>query len=202
MRSENRQTDASRVRGNGAAPSSPFDDIEALRKSNKAAFGGEKEGPVTVILGRPKKEVYVRFRDDDAYYLPAYVWTVSDDSRVIYFITNNLWDLEDLQGGLRAVILAPWLGSDNSIGIWAAPASSTAGSWYDSGQEVLAVGRREWIRMQTDTKERRYRYFLPTKPVPDRDWPDLNFGEMLKRAFGSRVVDTEDHELIRKLRNA
>ena len=56
--------------------------------------------------------------------------------------------------------------------------------------------------MQTDNKERRYRHFSPRNPVPDRDWPDLNFGEMLKRAFGSRVVDTEDHELIRKLRNA
>jgi len=186
-------------RSNGALPpkSSPFDDIEALRQSNKAAFGGEKEGPVVVTLGKPKKEIYVTFHNDDAFILPAYVWSETDDSRVMYYIANHLWDLEDLQGGLRAVILVPWLGSDGSLGIWAVP-----GSRHDSGQEVLSVGRKGWVRMQTDANERRYRHFLPEKPVPHRDWPDLGFGDMLKRAFGSRVVDSEDHELIRKLRNA
>src|SRR5215472_2067861 len=135
MRSEKQQSETGTGRGNGAAPptgpSSPFDDMDALRKANKAAFEGEKEGAVVVLLGRPKKEIYARFHRDDDYYLSAYVWAETDDSRVMYFVTNNLWDLEDLQGGLRAVTLAPWLGSDGSVGLWPMPASSNAGSWYD-----------------------------------------------------------------------
>jgi hypothetical protein len=82
------------------------------------------------------------------------------------------------------------------------PGSSAAGSWFDSGQEILAIGRRGWIRIQTDNTERRYRHFLPKNPIPDRAWPDISFGDMLQKAFGSRVVDSEDHALIRKLRNA
>ena len=187
-----------------AAPKkwSPFDDMKALRASNKAAFGGENEGPLSVTLGRPKKELYVRFRDDDDYLLPSQCWSETDDSRVLYYVTNNLWDLEDLQGGLRAVILAAWLGCDGTTGVWAAPGSSIAGSWYDSGQEILAIGRKGWVRIQTHNKEKRYLHFLPVNPVPDRDWPDISFGDMLKKAFGSRVVDSAEHELIRKLRNA
>lgn len=60
--------------GNGSIPAqkrSPFDDMEALRKSNKAAFEGENEGPLAVTLGRPKKELYVRFRDGDGYLLAS-----------------------------------------------------------------------------------------------------------------------------------
>ncbi len=192
--------------GNGAAPpisASPFDDMEALRKSNKEAFAGEKEGAALVVLGKPKKELYVLFHQDDSFYLPSYVWAQSDDSRVMYYVTNNLWTLEDLVGGLRAVILAPWLGADGSLGLWAVPASSTAGTWYDSAQEILTAGRATYIRMQTDNKERKYRYYLPQKPVPKREWPPgLTLGDICKRAFGSRVVTNEDHELIRKLRNA
>jgi len=191
--------------GNGAVPptsASPFDDMEALRKSNKEAFEGEKEGAAHVDLGKPRKELYVRFHEDDSFYLPSYVWAQSDDSRVMYYVVNNLWNLEDLVGGLRAVILAPWLGADGSLGLWPASASSTAGKWYDSAQEVLSIGRKEWVRLQTDNKEKQYRYFLPKNPLPEKEWPRLSFGEICKRAFGSRVVASEDHELIRKLRNA
>ena len=39
----------------GKGKFSPFDDMEALRKSNKAAFEGEKETAVVVTLGRQKK---------------------------------------------------------------------------------------------------------------------------------------------------
>jgi hypothetical protein len=190
--------------GNGAAPPSKpsiFDDMEALRKSNKAAFEGEKESASVVSSGKPKKELYIRFHPDDDFYLPSYIWAESDDSRKMYYIPNDLWTLEDLQGGLRAVILAPWLGADGSLGLWAASASSAAGDWYTSAQEVLEIGRKEWIRMQTDNKEKIYRYFRPKNPIPDRQWPELSFGEILKRAFGSRVVTDENHELIRKLRN-
>jgi hypothetical protein len=176
--------------------------MAALRQSNKEAFEGERESASVVTPGKPKKELYIKFHPDESFYLTSYIWSESDDSRRMYYIANNLWTLEDLQGGLRAVILAPWLGADGSLGLWAASASSAAGEWYTSAQEVLAVGKTEWIRMQTDNKEKIYRYYRPTKPLPDRQWPELTFGEILKRAFGSRVVIDEDHELIRRLRNA
>ena len=185
----------------GKGKFSPFDDMEALRKSNKAAFEGEKETAVVVTLGRPKKELYVRFHLNEDFYLPSCIWAESDDSRKIYYIASHLWSLEDLQGGMRAVILAPWLGADGSLGLWPASASSAAGEWYTSAQEVLTVGKREWIRIQADNREKIYRYYTPKKPVPHREWPNLTFGEICKRAFGSRVVMDEDHELIRKLRN-
>jgi hypothetical protein len=186
-----------------ANTSSPFDDMVALRKSNKAAFEGEREGVVAVTLDRPKKELFVRFHEDEAYYLPAYLWAESDDSRAMYYITNTLWDLEDLQGGLRAKILAAWLGADGSLGIWPVPAASSAGTWYDSGQEILAIGRKEWVRIQADNSpgQKRYRYFRPKNAIPDQTWPDISLGELLKRAFGTRVVENEDHPLIRRLRN-
>jgi hypothetical protein len=194
------------IPGNGATPPnkpSIFDDMEALRRSNKEAFEGERESASVVTPGKPKKELYVRFHPDDDFYLPSYVWAESDDSRKMYYIANDMWTLEDLQGGLRAVILAPWLGADGSLGLWAASGSSAAGDWYTSAQEVLEAGRREWIRMQTDNKEKLYRYYRPKNPIPDRKWPaHLDLGEILKRAFGSRVVTDENHELIRKLRNA
>src|SRR5215469_13589640 len=145
-------TQTPRNAGNGATPlnkPSIFDNMDALRKSNKEAFKGERETASIVVPGKPNKELYIRFHPDDDFYLASYVWVDSDDSRKMHYIDNPLWTLEDLQGGLRAVILAPWLGCDGSLGLWAASASSAAGDWYTSAQEVLEIGRKEWIRMQT-----------------------------------------------------
>jgi hypothetical protein len=193
--------------GNGAAAPDDeaiFDDVEALREANKDAFAGETEAPSGIVSGRPKKELYVRFHPDDGFYLPAHVWSpTSDDSKQKpYYILQHLWSLEDLQGGLRAVVLATWMGVDGSLGLWDVPASSGAGDWALSGQQILAAGRRSWLRIQADSKEKYYRHFLPQNPIPDRPWPEMTFSEILRKAFKGRVVTSEDHELIRRLRNA
>jgi hypothetical protein len=146
---------------------SPFDDMAQLRKQNQAAFKGEREGSSAVDLAMPVKELYVRFHPDNDYYLPSMVWSPTADRRRLYYVASSLWDLEDLQGGLRAVILAPWLGAGGEAGIWAASASESARDWYTSAQEIITVGRGEWIRVQSDMSAGKYRYFRPEDPVPD-----------------------------------
>ena len=56
--------------------------------------------------------------------MPAQIWQGDDDSKKSFFVTARLWNLEDLQGGLRAVLLAPWMGADGSLGLWAVPGSN------------------------------------------------------------------------------
>ena len=71
---ENSPTPKTTPATTGKEKLSPFDDMEALRKSNKAAFEGEKETAVVVTLGRPKKELYVRFHLNEDFYLPSCIW--------------------------------------------------------------------------------------------------------------------------------
>ena len=135
-------TQTPRNAGNGATPlnkPSIFDNMDALRKSNKEAFNGERETASIVVPGKPNKELYIRFHPDDDFYLASYVWVDSDDSRKMHYIDNPLWTLEDLQG-LRAVILAPWLGCDGSLG-----SPHTLRCAWNFGSRVPAARTRQGV---------------------------------------------------------
>jgi hypothetical protein len=179
---------------------SPFDDFEALRAKNTAAFAGETEISSSIRLGKPPKNLYFRCPTAPDMYVPAQVWTADDDNRKIYYVEAGLWDLEDLQGGLRPVILSPWMGADGSLGLWPVSASDTS-EWAESARHAVAEAKKGWIRIQSDTRAQRYRIFYPHSPIQSRSWPGLALPDFCKSAFGSRVVITEDDQLIRQLRN-
>lgn len=188
---------------NGAATSkaSIFSDMAALRAETQAAFGGEVEETATAIkAGRPPKTVYFRCPAEADMYMPAQVWQADDDSKKSFFITARLWSLEDLQGGLRAVLLAPWMGADGSLGLWAVPGSNE-NEWSTSALAAVTAAKTRWVRVQSDRKLGRYRVFNPHQELPDKPFPALSLGDFCASVFGGDgVVDSEDHKLIRRLR--
>jgi hypothetical protein len=191
--------------GTGAAAakkSSIFDDMEAVRAANLAAFGGEQEETATAIkAGRPSKSVYFRCPLDPGLYLPTQVWQSDEDSSKSYFVAAHLWHLEDLQGGLRSVLLCPWMGADGSLGLWPVPASGE-NEWSTSALSAIAAAKTQYVRVQSDRKLGRYRIFYPRQALPEKLFPPaLSLADFCSAVFGSEgVVDTEDHQLIRHLR--
>src|SRR5262249_7307427 len=149
-------------------------DIEALRKRTQEAFKGELEGPKPVDLVRPDKELYVQFHPDPGFYLDALLWTSNvRDERRRYYVDPSLYDLEDLKGGLRAYLLAPWIGANRSLGIWAVPSDSGigGGDWSESAHDIVGRGKLGWIRFQSDTKLGRYLWFEPKSIILPPQWP-------------------------------
>ena len=45
-----------------------------------------------------------------------------------------------------------------------------------------------------------YEVFEATGDLPEPEWPDLPFPEILKIAFRDRIVDRADHPLVQRLR--
>jgi len=195
-------------RSNGATPprsakksgGSPFDDFEKLRAKNEAAFAGETEVSTSIRLGKPAKDLYFCCPTDPGMYLPAQVWTADEDAKRTYYVDADLWDLSDLQGGLRPVILCPWMGADGTLGLWCVSASD-ASEWAESARQAVAEAKNGYIRIQSDMKARKYRVFHPHSPIPARPWPDLALPDYCKGAFGSKVVTSESAALILQLRN-
>jgi hypothetical protein len=147
--------------GQKKSDGSPFDDFEKLRAKNTAAFAGETETSTSIRLGKPPKSLYFRCPTDQEMYLPAQVWVGDDDDRGPYFVDVDLRNLEDLQGGLRAVILCPWMGADGTLGLWPVSASDTS-EWAESARHAISEAKKSWIRIQSDKKENRYRVFFRT----------------------------------------
>ncbi len=54
--------------------------------------------------------------------------------------------------------------------------------------------------MRADMSLGAYRIHKAEGVLPDPEWPDRRFSELLEIAFGGRVIADADHPAIRKLR--
>jgi hypothetical protein len=179
---------------------SPFTTIEELRGKNEKAFAGEVEVSSAVSYGRPDKAVYFRCPKDEGMYLQAKIWVDGKDQRKAYYVDPDMWDLEDLQGALKPVLLVPWMGANGELGLWAISLNDSS-EWSESAHRAVAEAKEGWIRVQSVKEEGYYKIIYPKKPIKDRLWPEYTVLDFCAKAFGSRYVVSEDDALIRNLRN-
>ena len=57
-----------------------------------------------------------------------------------------------------------------------------------------------WVRVAANMSLGAYDVFQATGDLPDPEWPDTPFKELLRVAFKDRFIDTLDHPVLRELR--
>ena len=65
--------------------------------------------------------------------------------------------------------------------------------------EAQEMAVRSWVRVQADMSAGSYAVFEATGNLPDPQWPELSFQDVLKLAFKTRFVDTMNHPFLQEL---
>jgi hypothetical protein len=72
--------------------------------------------------------------------------------------------------------------------------------YTESAREALEEHAGEhWIKLKGDRKSRAYEVIRGSQVAVIR-WPEFGIDELVRRAFKGRVITSEDHDLIRRLR--
>ena len=72
--------------------------------------------------------------------------------------------------------------------------------WHRSAAEAAELAMKRWIRLTANMSLGAYEVFEATGDLPEPEWPDIAFPEILKIAFRDRIVDRADHPLVQRLR--
>jgi len=74
--------------------------------------------------------------------------------------------------------------------------------WHRTRQAAVEKGIGAWVRMWANKSGSRYEWMPAPIAYPDPIWPNLSMDEVLTIAFDhlGRVVNTEDHSVVRVLR--
>jgi hypothetical protein len=72
--------------------------------------------------------------------------------------------------------------------------------WHRSAAEAAEVAMRRWVRVKANMSLGAYEIHEAASTIPDPEWPDVSFKELLRIAFRDRLVDRSDHPLIKRLR--
>jgi hypothetical protein len=184
--------------GNG----NPFANLAALRIDQSfTGSAGVKKHLVTVPVRKPNRQEFVRVRPDANYRIsPAAVIELKDDKEM-FFVSPNV--VPALSGEWRPVSLFTAINRQGVVFLWPVKLPGEDGKtneWNDSAAAAVEFAMRGWVRVVSNLSLGAYETFEALGEMPEPVWPEEPFEKLLQIAFRQRFVDSEDHEVIVKLR--
>jgi hypothetical protein len=184
-----------------ADPTSIFDDLDALRKQERPII--QKHELLThVPVGNPSSDGYFRVHPDPAMTLPAKIFRLKDDKdRTVYYVPPHMDEHPLTKTRLRSVLLvATFCWPLRQIGIWPVPLDTegVGASWWESARTAYENAKERWTQMSAGNGH--YVVSVAEGDIPDPEWPDRSFSELLKIGLKDRIIDNDAHPVMRRLR--
>jgi hypothetical protein len=182
---------------------SVFDDLASLRKASKLTVQ-RKAVLVNVTVDKPAANVYFRCHPDPDLILDDATVLRDNDStnRAYYFVVPGMRPHPKLAPRLCKVTLAltcTWPGGATLI--WPVPIlGDREFPVWKSARAAYELARTQWVQMVW--AEDRNDYLIETAEGIDHEpvWPEKHFNDLLKLAFDGKVIDSEEHPYVRRLR--
>lgn len=182
------------------APLDPFDPA-SLRLDPGTAAGaiGVKRKLVTMKVGKPDKMEFCRVHPDENYRIETAL--VEDKiNHESYIVAPALWkELPDFICPVRLVLAVNRHGSPF---LWPAKLPDPNGrsmDWHTSMLEAQAIAVDSWVRVQADMGAGSYAVFAATGNLPEPEWPELSFRDILALAFKTRFIYSMRHPFLLQL---
>lgn len=178
----------------------PFDPA-ALRLDQSFTEGpAVKKLLTTIPVRKPGAQDFVRVHSGEEYRLDAAVISLKDD-RETYLVAPVL--VPELIDECIPVTLYTTISRQGVLTLWPVRLPGQGSKdmeWWRSAREAAELAMKSWVRLKANTALGAYEISVAAGSLPEPEWPQLSFHEILKIAFREFMVDTTDHAVIKKLR--
>jgi hypothetical protein len=184
-------------------PANPFGDLSTLRLGQSYMDTGVKKLLTTVPVRKPNRQDFVRVHSGDDYRLtPAAIIELKED-REVYLVPPEI--ASEIPGEFGAATLYTTINRQGVPHLWPVKLPGPDGrynEWHRSAAEAAERAMKRWVRVTASMSLGAYEIFEAIGDIPEPEWPELCFEEVLQVAFRDRYVNSLDHPLIRRLRGA
>jgi hypothetical protein len=178
-----------------------FEDLEALRLSadDTAGLTGTRERLLHVPVSNPNRHVFFRTHPDPAMSLVTTIFE-DKDAREMFFVVPEMRGA--LLGETKPVWLTAAITVQGVVMIFPVglPTDGRSNPWLETKRQAAELAKTRWVRMVADMQLGAYRIYEAEGELPDPVWPGQPLRELLEIAFKGRIIDHEDHPLVRRLR--
>jgi len=182
------------------APASAGFDLAGLRLSqNFHETLGVKKAIVTVPVRKPGRQDFIRVQSDPAFRLETSLLNLKEE-RDVYLVSRELWS--PLAGEITPMVLVTVANRQKVVSLWPIRLPGADGrldDWNASALEAAHRAQGKWVRVMANMSLVAYDVFEATGDIPEPEWPELNFEELLRIAFKGRFIDTLDHPVVQRL---
>ena len=180
----------------------PFDPSRFAMPSTGAEEFGTRKIRSVIPVNKPGKMEWVHLLDHPDFLLPGAAFLDLQDGGRLYLVVPEI--AAQLADDVKLVKLAPGLTRQDKLFLWPCPLiplGETSNPWHTSHNDAFNAAKSGWIRMKSNRACGFYDIIEPEKIMPEPDWPDMSFADMLQIAFNDdHIVDRDDHPALRRLK--
>jgi hypothetical protein len=185
----------------GFAQANIFADLDSLRlSSDAAAVMGATEALSHVPVRKPNRHEFFRVRPEPEFWLSTGVFEDREE-RETFFVAPRMRDA--LLGEIKPVLLVPAITRQRVLFLWPIKLPTEGqrfSGWTDTATEAAELAKTGWVRLVADMGLGGYRIYHAQGELSEPEWPDKNLQELLQIAFRDRIVDSDSHPAVRRLR--
>jgi hypothetical protein len=159
-------------------------DIEKLKlPQNYVNMAGAEKITTRIPVRKPKRQEFVRINADETYQLTTGIVELKDDQEV-YLVDPAM--LDELTGEWIPVRLVAAISRQGVLMLWPLKLPTEEGKinpWHGSALEAAELAEKYWIRIVANRALGAYEVFKAVGELPEPEWPDMSFAEMIQIAF-------------------
>ena len=181
----------------------PFDPAALRLSQDFASTVGVKKLQLTVPVRKPSREWFIRTHPDkQGLWLETFVLELKED-REMYLVEPKLWPGLSAETTCSARVLVTAINRQGTVFLWPIRLPGPDGrhdDWSRSALEAAEIATGGWVRVVANMNLGAYDVYRATGDLPEPEWPDVSFHDLLTTAFRNRYIDDLQHPVLRRLR--
>jgi hypothetical protein len=179
----------------------PFN-LESLRLNPSfTETAGVKKLRTTVPARKPNPQDFVRVHADPAYHENFAMIELKDD-REDYLVLPHV--VPQLPGEVVFKTIYTAINRQGVVFLWPVRLPSPddkPNAWWQSARQAAEMAMARWLRVRANNSLKAYEITVAESEIPAPPWSEVEpFQDLLRIAYGGRLVTDLDHPVVKRLR--
>ena len=179
-------------------------DLDSLRlKQDFSETLGIQRVLSHVPVRKPNKTNFIRVHPGEDYRMDIGIVEMKEE-RETYLVTPAMMPEPGIYELVVPARLVTYITRQGVLALWPLKLEKDGklNPWHESALEAAQLAEKQWVSVRADMSLGAYQIFLATAELPEPEWPEHTFSELVRLGFKGLIVDKPDHPLIQQLTGA
>ena len=179
-------------------------DLDNLRlKQDFNETLGVQKMLVHVPVRKPNKMNYIRVLPGEEYRMDIGIVEMKEE-RETYLVTPDMMSEPGLYELVAPARLVTYITRQGVVALWPLKLERDGklNPWHESALQAAQLAEKQWVSVRADMSLGAYQIYVATAELPEPEWPEHTFSELVRLGFKGLIVDKPDHPLIQQLTGA
>jgi len=156
-----------------------------------------------VPVRKPNKTNFIRVHSGEDYRMDVGIVEMKEE-RETFLVTPAMMSEPGIYELVVPARLVTYITRQGVLALWPLKLEKDGklNPWHESALEAAQLAEKQWVSVRADMSLGAYQIFLATAELPEPEWPEHTFSELVRLGFKGLIVDAPDHPLIQQLTGA